>query len=131
MLCPYLCAFSDLDSDIFLFTFTPRQPRSLPAVPHIALINATGHLHTMSSAYNTPPPDVSLAYSSPSFKSLLKGHLIKNVFHDQRSSNRTPLCLNLYFLFPLTLNNVIICILGPCAGTHTHRTECELLDRPW
>ena len=106
------------------FSFSPRQPPSLPATPHRSLINATGHLHTMSSAYNPPPPDVSLAYSSTSFKSLLKGRLSKNVFHDQPSSNSTLLCLNLYFLFPLTLNCMFIYILG----THTHTLTEENLS---
>lgn len=57
--------------------FSPLQPPSLPATPRTSLTNATGHLLALSSAYNTPPWDVSLAYPATSFKSLLKGHLTK------------------------------------------------------
>ena len=126
MLCSYLCPFSDLGSDMFLFIHS-SSASFLPATPPISLINATGHLHTVSSAYNTPPLDVSLAYSSTSFKSLLKGRLTKNVFHDQPSSHSTLLCLNLYFLFPLTLNLMFIYILGARTRTPTHsHTEKDL-----
>lgn len=75
-----------------------------------------GHLHTPSSACTAPPPDVVLAYSSLSSKSLLKGYLAKNVFCDQASWSSTHFVLSFVWR---QMIHLFICILYT-QHTHVH-----------